>query len=265
MIVRKTWLEVRWLAIIYFAVMLGILLPAIHLWPDLKILADQLRLVLPMTKTLSKSPIIHAAIDAMQSYQGYYALQHFFKGANVCGGAAAVVICTGLISRERETNTIEFLLSRPLSRSRVLLHKTLVAAACVLVPLFLVPWIGIPLSTWMVGESLSFSACTAAAWHNACFVSMIIALTVWCSVEFRTQAYTAAAVGTVLVTQITLYMTQTLRTKSLFHLSDLELYTPILLGQGRPWELFWSHQIWMLLVSVVLYGIAAFRFRRLEL
>src|SRR5690606_15565347 len=100
--------------------------------------------------------------------------------------------------------------------------------------------------------------------HNAVFLLGVLALTILCSVVFRTQALTATAVGCVVLVQITIYMIQTLRSYSLFHLVDIEVYSPILKGETGAWQLFISHQAWMLLGTAALYVLADRIFRRLE-
>ena len=112
MIARKTYRELWPMVLVYFCIMEIILLPAIVLWPDLQLIAKKLGPILWSTKFLSSS-VFKDVLAAVGDYSDYYALQVFFKGVNICGSAAAVVVGTGLIARERESHTLEFLMTRP--------------------------------------------------------------------------------------------------------------------------------------------------------
>ena len=264
MIAHKTTRELWVITLGYLLVMLGILLPAIILWPDLNIIGKQLKPVVLMA-TILKNVLFRELIGALDKYDDYYALQAFFKGGNICGTAAAVFLGTGLIARERENQTIEFLLSRPVSTSRILFTKFSIAAVCVIVPIYLVAWIGIPLSAWIVDEHLSFTATTVAATHCSIFVLSILSLTTLCSVIFRVQAHAAATVGLFIVIQTAVYLIQTVRRFSYLKLADIEIYGPIMKGKLHMRDLFSSIQIWLLLGSLIVYLIADRLLRRIAL
>lgn len=264
MIVRKTIREIWPLMLVYFLVMLVILVPAIALWPDLKIVGQQLKPILMMVKLL-KSLLFRELIGTLDQYADYYAMHVFFKGANICGAAAAILIGTGLIARERENQTMEFLLSRPISSSRILLAKFSVAAVAVTLPIYLVAWIGIPLSSWIVNESVPFGPTTLAATHSAIFIFSILTLTTLCSVIFRLQAHASAAAGLFIVIHCALYLIQTARQYSFFKLADIEIYGPIMSGDLKFADLFGSIQIWLLLGSLIVYLIADRLLKRVAL
>lgn len=264
MIVKKTWRELWPMFLIYLVVMELLLLPAIILWPDLKIIGDRLGPILSLTKILGKS-VFTDVIQAVGNYGDYYALQAYFKGANICGAAAAVLVGTGLIARERESLTLEFLVTRPISRSRILFEKFAIAAIGLTIPVFLVTWSGIPLSAWLVDEELHFLAVTLAAWHNSIFIVCMLALTTLCSVIFRLQAHVAAVAGVIIVSQVTLFFIQTARKFSLYQLSDIDVYAPIIDGEVGFRELFMTMEIWMISAIAVLYLISDRLLRRIEI
>jgi ABC-type transport system involved in multi-copper enzyme maturation permease subunit len=264
MIARKTIRELWPMFLIYLLVMELLLLPAIILWPDLKIIGDKLGPILSFTKFLGKS-VFSDVIQAVGDYSDYFALQAFFKGANICGAAAAVLVGTGLIARERESLTLEFLMARPISTSRILFEKFSIATIGLTVPVFLVTWSGIPLSAWLVDEELTFVAVTIAAWHNSLFIVCMLALTTLCSVVFRLQAHVAAVAGVFIVSQVTLFFIQTARKFSLFQLSDIDVYAPILHSEVGLEVLLESMELWMLGAIFVLYFISDRLLRRIEL
>lgn len=264
MIAHKTTRELWLMTLAYLLIMQAILIPAIALWPDLRIIGQQLKPIVLVAKIL-QSVLFRELIGALDQYADYYALQAFFKGGNFCGAAAAILLGTGLIARERESQTLEFLLSRPVSTSKILFAKFSVAAIAVIVPIYLVAWSGIPLSYWIVDESLSFTATTVAATHCSIFVLSILSLTTLCSVVFRLQAHAAAAAGLFIVIQCALYLIQTARQYSYLRVADIEIYGPIMKGKLHMGDLFGSIQIWLLLGSLIVYLIADRLLRRIAL
>ena len=82
--------------------------------------------------------------DLDAAYGAYMAIQMYFKAINIIGVACACLFGTALIARERENQTLEFLLSRPVSRSRALFAKFAVCSAAIVVPIFITSWTAIP-------------------------------------------------------------------------------------------------------------------------
>jgi len=268
MIARKTLREIWPLALIYIFVIEALLVPPIHFWPDLY---DVFRKTAILDRFLSgflsgaefgkriKEGVTSS--DPGIAYANFRAIQIFFKGVNLCGIAAAVLLGTGIIARERENQTLEFLMARPVSRSWILWSKFWVIALVVVVPIFLSTWSAIPLS-WQVEETLPFANLTLGAFHNSVFVLMILAFTTLCSVYFSNQQHTAATVGTVVVVELAIYFIQRVRTSSMFRLSDFDIYSPIMLGNTNFTTLFWGCTFWMLLATALLYVAADWLFRR---
>lgn len=264
MIARKTLREIWPIAIIYLVVMEALLLPPIYLWPELY---DVFQKTTILERFLSAAEFGRRIKEGILSknedvaYANFMALQIYFKGVNICGIAAAVLMGTGIIARERENQTLEFLMARPVSRSWILWSKFWVIALVVVVPIFLTTWSAIPIS-WDIGRDLSFVNLTLGAFHNSIFVLMILALTTLCSVFFTNQLHTAATVGAVVVIELAIYFIQTVRVSSIFRLSDYDIYSPIVLGNTNFNTVFWGCTVWMLLATVLLYLLADWLFRR---
>jgi ABC-type transport system involved in multi-copper enzyme maturation permease subunit len=53
----------------------------------------------------------------------YVTGQHFFKGCNTLGTAAAVLLAVGAVAGEAHRGTLEIWLARPLSRRRILSER----------------------------------------------------------------------------------------------------------------------------------------------
>jgi hypothetical protein len=91
-IARKTLHELAPMVLIYLVIMQVILIPAIVLWPDIHVIGQKIKPFLGLTKLL-KQGFFTEIIQSTAHYSDYYALQAFFKGANVCGAAAAAWAC----------------------------------------------------------------------------------------------------------------------------------------------------------------------------
>ncbi len=262
MIATKTWREIRGMGVAYALILELMLIPAIVLWPDLRRGGSAVVSMMPakFLKDLAEA-VMGPNDDA--AYRAYMAVQMFFKGINIMGVAAAVLMGTGMIARERENQTLEFLLARPLSRSRILWGKFWVTAIVIVVPIFLTSWTAIPLSRIAsVDQELPFAAVTLCCVHASAFVLCILALTTLFSVIARSQVHTAFWIGVVVVTQVAIYFVQEIRTFSAFRLSDFEVYGPIMAENTTVADQLLGSTLWLVLATIALYGLADRAFRR---
>ncbi|MFK7739615.1 MAG: ABC transporter permease, partial [Planctomycetota bacterium] len=147
MIARKTWRELLLIAFAYVLILEMLAVPVLLLWPD--IYADLQRSTLFRTLGVDWIKRLGEAISGdgeQMAYLNWCAVMLLFRSCNLVGTAAAVLIGTGLFARERENNTLEFLLARPVSRGSMLWQKFWPAAVIVTVPIFLVNASAIPWS-----------------------------------------------------------------------------------------------------------------------
>ncbi len=264
MIARKTWRELRLMALGYLLLLEVLLVPAILLWPNLRAEASVFQRLMP-AEFLQR---MFAAMSTGDSaaYRAYMAVQMFFKGTNVVGTACAVLIGTGLIARERENQTLEFLLSRPFSRRHVLWGKAGVAAVILVVPIFLTSWTALPWSRLpSVDETLPFAEVTLASMHASAFALMWLSFTLMCSVLVRTQVHVAFVVGAVVVLQVAVFFIQEIRAFSLMRLADFDVFGPILSGNVALRDLLLGKTLVCLLATLACALVADWRFRRLPL
>ena len=269
MITAKTWREVGVMALAYLAILELLAVPVLLWWPD--IYADLQRSSLFRNLPVDFAKRIFEGVtdrDQDVAYLNWVAVMLFFRSTNLVGVAAAVLLGTGLFARERENQTLEFLLARPVSRSRVLWQKWWPCAVCVVVPIYLVSasaiwWshtIDYGLPTWEL-----FLAST----HAATFVLCFLTATTWLSVLARVQAHVAAIIGAFAIVQIGLYLTQRIRPYSLFRLVDFEWYGPVLSGNTPAWQMFdpvrgHGYTTFLLLGTGLFYWLAWRALRRTE-
>ncbi|MEM7200343.1 MAG: ABC transporter permease subunit [Planctomycetota bacterium] len=254
MIAWKTWREARWLTLLYAILLEAGVIVSVLMWPWLR---DQA----PALAKLAPAQFIRRWVegitspDADAAYGAYMALQLFFKGVNVVGLCFAVVFGALLVARERENHTLEFLLARPLSRSRILWARFWVLGTALVVPILLTSWSAIPLS-WTIDENLPFGTVTIGAVYNALFCVLFFAVSALFSVRARTQLQVVAVVGAIAVFEVSLYFVQEIRNTSVFRLSDYDVYAPILAGNLGLGRLFVTRGVWLLTASVAAYAIA---------
>ncbi len=273
MIAMKTWREVRFMTLVYLAILALMMVPAVLVWPDLY--ADLQRPSAMATAVGSMGDFLRRAMDALRNpdedfaYLNYMALQLFFKGANVAGIAAAGLLGTGLFAREREAMTFEFLLSRPISRASILWHKFWPCTLAIAIPIFVASVLAVPLSE-RIGFGLPIDRVLWCSVHNALFVLLVFLLTVLASIRCRVQAHAAFWVGGFVVVNLAIYFIPVVRLGSLFRLSDFDWYGPIMAGNRGPWQMFdpWHHEgltSWLLLANLALYLLAWRELRKAEL
>jgi ABC-2 type transport system permease protein len=269
MIAAKTWREVRVMALAYLLILELLCVPVLLLWPE--IYADLQRSTLLKNLGIDFVRRIGEGVsnrDEDVAYRSWCAVMLFFRSTNLVGVAAAVLLGTGLFARERENQTLEFLLSRPVGRGAILWQKWWPAAVCVVVPIYLVSASAIFWSRCIDLELPAWELFLAST-HAAAFVLLFLGAATWLSVCLRAQAHVAAAVGAFAVVQVGLYLTQRIRPYTLFRLADYEWYSPILAGNTRAWQMFDpirgpGFTTWLLAGSALFYWLAWRALRRAE-
>ncbi|MEO6595972.1 MAG: ABC transporter permease subunit [Planctomycetota bacterium] len=270
MIAGKTWREVRVMAFVYLLILELLAVPVILLWPD--IYGDLQRSTLfrsmgmDWLKRLGESV---SSKDSDAAYISWAAVMLFMRSTNLAGIAASVLLGTALFAREREAQTFEFLLARPVSRGRILWEKSWPCALCVTVPIFVVNASAIGWSR-VIEYDLPKWEMFLASVHAATFVLCFLAFTTWVSVLSRVQAHVAFWVGGITIVQIGVYLTQRIRPYSLFRLADFDWYGPVLSGNTPAWQMFdpvRSHGFttYLLAATALFYGLAWRALRKTDL
>lgn len=261
MIAGKTWREVRVMALAYVLILELLAIPVILLWPDFY--PDLQRSTLLSNLGIDWVKRLGQAVGDKNeevAYVNYCAVMLFFRSTNLVGVAAAVLFGTGLFAREREAQTFEFLLARPVSRRRILWTKFWPCAVCATVPIFLVNLSAVFWSR-RIDLDLPIPELLLASTHAASFVLAFLAFTTWISVRSRVQAHVAAWVGAFAIVQIGLYLTQRIRPYSLFRMVDFDWYGPLLSGNTSARQMFDpthgpGFTTWLLLAAVGGYLLA---------
>lgn len=228
MLARQYFREHAWIAAGYFVLLQVALLAAVLYWPDFR---DNLPAILKIVP----AQVLRDLLESVQegSYWGYFSLQQFFKGCSLFGGAAAAVIGSGLVARDADQGTVEFLLSRPVTRRRILLARWSVGALLVTVPVFASSLGGIAASR-LVDERVALGSTLLASAYLSLFLLALFTLTVWMSASFQHQLRAGTLLVALLLLEFAVYLVKVLHDFSLFALVDLDELMPM--EDGRfPW------------------------------
>jgi len=269
----KTFREVLWMTLIYTLILESVLIPTLWLWPELYEMLRRGGMLSARQFFEGLLPGFSDSItdrDEQIAFRNYAAGQIFFKGTNVAGIAAAILMGTGIIARERENQTLEFLLARPVSRSAVLWNKFWVIALCITVPIFLTSWSAIDVSAAMAegGEDtydLPFWGLTAACVHASAFVVFFLALTTVFSAVAKYQVHVAFWIGGIVITNVAIYLVPQAKVVSILNLSDYTIYGPLMAENEHLSGLVLGPFGVLVAATIALYALADYLFRRSQL
>ena len=244
---RQTW----WIALGYFVILEGALVAAILYWP-------RFRDNMPAIAKLVPFDAIQDLLKAMEhaGFWPYLAVQQWFKGCSLFGVGAIAFIGSGIIAREADQRTAEFLFSRPLSRRRVLYTRHALVCVLTLGPVVLSSLSAVWLSR-LVGEHVGWGELLASTLYMCLFLWSLICLTTLVSAWAVHQLTAGAVVVGVALVSFAMFLVQGLGWLSPFSLIDVRVFMAIHDGQW-PW---WP-SIALLVASFVMLMLADIRLQR---
>lgn len=215
---REELRAVAWRALGYFVVLELMLAAAVLFWPDFEENLDALRGMAPMK-------VLQDLVDRIgdEGVAAYVNGQHFFKGCNTLGSAAAVFFAMGAVAGEAHRGTLELWLARPFSRRRLLAQRFVAGALALIVPVFATT-ATVPFLLARIGEELDLARLLLCAAHQSAFLLAIYALAFFyscCSTKPAQIAFVMLALSTL---EFSIYMVQVATHWSVFRLSDVEVY-----------------------------------------
>lgn len=212
-----------------FVLLEAMLVGAILYWPDFETNIDALRsLARPI-------PALRDQIDYIEEtgVLGYILGQHFFKGCNTLGSAAAVLFAVGAVAGEVHRGTLEILLARPYSRARILTERYVAGLAAFAVPVFAtsatIPWLA-----GFVDEVELLGPYLWCALYQVIFLATIYSATFFLSAIGSHP--TRIAVVTLFTTTLlfAIYFVKVVTHWSFFRLADIEVCVKIADRGGLP-------------------------------
>jgi len=204
-------------------------------------------------------PVLGDVFDSVEEtgVLGYTLAQHFFKGCNTLGTAAAVLFAAPAVAGEAHRGTLELWLARPFSRTRLLLERYGAGALALIAPVFL-STLTIPYLAERVDELEPYAPYLLCAVHQSVFLLAIYSLTFLCSALGSNPTKISLAILFVTTFEFAIYMIKVWTHWSLFRLSDLQ--TMIAIADDR--RLDWSLAAWLLGASALFLAASLVVFRR---
>jgi ABC-type transport system involved in multi-copper enzyme maturation permease subunit len=237
-----------------FALVLeAMLVPALLFWPNFRQHMDSIRQMAGFIPVLQKltEEVTQGGVAA------YVVGQHFFKGCNTLGIAAAVLFANGAVAGEAQRGTLEIWLARPLSRKRILTERWLSGALAVALPIFATT-ATIPLLLHQVQEDLAFRPLLLCAAQESALLLAIYSLTFLCSSVGRSPGGIAFGVLFLMIFQFAVYLVERVTHASLFRLTDVPRFMAIFEGGSLELRFFLP----LVASSAVCLGLSLYAFER---
>ena len=239
--------------LLYLIAIEAMLIPAILYWPEFTKNIGAYKNLMPI-------PALRDLVGTMEEggVAAYVVVQHFFKGCNTLGCAAAALFAVGSVASEANKGTLEIWLARPVSRTRLLLERYVWGALAVTLPI-LISTATIPMLLEIVDETLELRPLMLCALHQALFLLALYSLTFLASTVGRNPVRLAAVMLTFTILQYALYFVKKMTDWSIFRSVDFKVFQRIY--DRNQLELEAPGAFLGISVLMVLLSIAAFRRR----
>ena len=191
-------------ALAYAVLLEAMLAAAILFWPEFAASVQAFR---PFTEALPVMGDLRGKVEDKGAI-AYVLGQHFFKGCNALGTAAAVLFAAPAIAGEAHRGTLEMWLARPVSRTRLLLER--------------------------VEEYEPYAPYLLCAAHQSLFLLAVYSVTFLCSCLGSNPNRIALSLLFVTVFEFALYMVKSVTHWSLYRLCDMDLL--LALAEDGRWN-----------------------------
>ena len=184
-----------------FVILEVLLALAIHWWPAF---ADHTGAIKSLSAPI---PMLAKQIDLIEMLQvpGYVVGQHYFKGCNVMGAAAAVLFAMGAIAGEAHRGTMEIWLARPVSRLRLYSERWLAGQTAIFLPVLLTS-LTVPALLSTIDETMRYDHLVLCSIHQSLFLGALFSTSYMLS-AFSSQPLKIAFVMLFLsIFQFSIYM-----------------------------------------------------------
>ncbi len=249
----RHWLRDTWWILLGFVVVLeAAMVAAILYWPRFR---DNTPAIAKLVPFESLQRLLESV--EVEGYWPYFAVQQWFKGCSLFGLAAAAFLTSGLIARDADQKTAEFLLSRPISRTRVFMTRWFATCGLVVVPVYLSSISAIWISP-AVDERLEWGLVLLASTYMSLFLVMLVTFTAMVSAMSSHQMRAGIILIGVMLLSFAFYLIQEVDKFSLFKTVDVFVFMQISSG-NYPWITTASFVV--ATVLMILIGLWAFRRR----
>ncbi len=247
------WKHLTLYALGEYIILQVMLVAAILYWPNFEANVDKLRALAAPIPSLAE--LIDHIEDA--GVLGYIAGQHFFKGCNTLGTAAAVLFAVGAVAGEAHRGTLEMLLARPYSRLRILSERYFAGLVALCVPIF-ASSLTIPALAEQIGEVELLAPYLWGSVHQSIFLAAIYSATFFFSCIGNNPTRIAIVVIFITTLQFAIYMIKVVTHYSFYRLADIEVFVNIADKNGLDLVICGP----LFLVSALFFGASVYAFQR---
>ncbi|MFT4537705.1 MAG: ABC-type transport system involved in multi-copper enzyme maturation permease subunit [Planctomycetota bacterium] len=228
------WREARfyaWRSLGFFVVLELLLVGAILWWPQFSENIGSIKAI------ASPIPMLAAMVDTLEQggVSAYVVGQHFFKGCNTLGAAAAVLFAMGAVAGEAHRGTLELWLARPVSRARLLTERYVLGWLAVAIPIF-ASSMTVPALLNMHDESMPVADLLRCSLHQSVFLGALYSITFFFSSFGQNPTKIAFVTLFLSIFQFAIYMVKTITHWSLFRLADVDVFMKITLSGSLVWS-----------------------------
>jgi ABC-type transport system involved in multi-copper enzyme maturation permease subunit len=229
--VERTLRSYLWPAVGYFVVLEFMTAAAILFWPNFEESIDSIRGMVPLAS-------LRDMVDAIAQggVAAYVNGQHFFKGCNTLGVAAAVLFAMGAVAGEAHRGTLELWLSQPYSRTRLLLERYVAGALAFGLPIFLssatLPWF-----LARVDEQMAYGSLMLSSLHEWLFLLTIYSATFLLSCLSSRPIWIALVMLFLTTLQFAIYLVKVLTGWSIFRVVDIDDFQRIYNRDTLNWTI----------------------------
>lgn len=215
-----------------FTIVLELMLAAAILyWPSFR---DHLGAVKLLSSPL---PVLGDIIEQIESLgvAAYVVGQHFFKGCNVLGAAAAALIGSTAVAGEAERGTLEIWLARPVTRLRLAAERYLSGQSIIWIGVFITT-LTIPALLAQVDESMRLDRLMLCALHQCLFLGAVYSVTFLLSCASSSPRRISMGVLFFMIFEFGIYMVKTVTHWSLYRLADIEDFHHVIVDGVLNWS-----------------------------
>jgi ABC-type transport system involved in multi-copper enzyme maturation permease subunit len=216
---------------LYFVVLEAMLVAAILYWPNFEENVGVLKAMVPLD-------ILKEMVDTLVQggVAAYVTSQHFFKGCNSLGIAAAALLAAGAVAGEVHRGTFEIWLARPFTRRRLLLERWIGGALTTIVPVFLTT-LTIPFLLSLVDEQMELGTLMLCALHESLFLLLIYSLSFLFSTFGSNPLGIALGVLFFCTLEFSLYLVRVVNEYSIYQWVDIDEFMAIVTTGTLSWRL----------------------------
>jgi len=215
----------------FFVVLEALLWVAILWWPSFEENTAALKQI------SSPLPMLTDQLNLIEriGVGAYVVGQHFFKGCNTLGIAAAVLFAMGAVAGEAQRGTLEAWLARPVSRLRLYSERYCAGQLALWVPI-MAATLTIPALLTTVDEKMGYADLARCAVHQSLFLGVIYSLTFMLSARGSQPVWIAMTMLFLAIFEFAIYMVKTITHYSVFRWVDIESFAEILKEDAlAPW------------------------------